>query len=216
MVTSATMSTIRTEWRSGIFGPPSSLTAQGQQQGDGDHGWDQENIAAEDQQAQGSCRNAGNGRQMVFGAEPLLHEDGDKQGGQHEIDALIIQRDQPARQCAQQTACHPVALVEHRHQEAIAVAAEALGGLVLGDEGISFVGQGKNKVGLFPACTLVGVHHRDAVEQVTGIDHQGGQGGGQEAGATGQQAHGNILHGAGVNKQAHAQAPAGAVAVLGH
>ena len=93
---------------------------------------------------------------------------------------------------------------------------DPLRGLLPGDQGVGLVGQGEDQIGLCITGAFVGIDHGNAVEQVTGVDHQGGQGGGQQAGAPGQQAHGHILHGTGIDEQAHGHGPQAAVAALVH
>ena len=214
MVTRATTATRRTSCSSFIGIPPSGFAQQHQQQGDDRHGGDQENVLSKHRQTQGGGSQAGDGGEVILRAEPLLHENGDEQGGEDEFDALIIDGDQRARQRTQHGARDPVNLVEQGNQEAVAVAGQAFRGLVPGNQGIGFVRQGKNKVGLFLAGALVGIHHGDTVEQVPGVDNEGGQGGGQQPGAAGQEAYRHVLHGTGVDKQAHGGRPEHAVAML--
>ncbi len=153
---------------------------------------------------------------MVLGAEPLLHEDGDEQRGEDKFDALIIDGQQGAGQRSQHCASHPVSLVKQGHQEAILVAAHACGRLVFGHQGVGFIGEGEDQVGLLPSGALVGVHHGNAVKQVAGVDQQSGQGGGEQPRAAGQQADGHILHGARVDKQAHGGGPEHTIAAPVH
>ena len=94
----------------------SGLPGHDQNGGDETHGGDQEHILAENQQAGGGGGHTHNGREVVPGAEPLLHKDSDKQGCQDEFDALKIQGQQISGQGAQGGTGHPPALVEEGYQ----------------------------------------------------------------------------------------------------
>jgi len=184
--------------------------------GDEAHGGNQEYIPAKDDQASRGGGDAYKGREVVFGTEPLLHKDRNKQGGEDEFDALEIQGQQISGSCAEKGSAHPPALVEKGDQQAITVKRQPLRGAVLGDERISLVGQGKDQIRLLLSSPLVGIYHGNAVEQVAGIDHKCGQGRGKQAGTAGEEADCHILHGAGVDKQAHGHRPKTAVAALVH
>ena len=150
---------------------------------------------------------------MVLGGEPLLHKNGDEKGRQHKVDALEADGDQRPGETAQHRACHPVDLVEKGYQQAVAVPVRVVVHLLPGDQGVGLVRQGEDQIGLGPGA-LVAIHHGDAVKEVPGVDHQAGQCGDQQAGSAGHQAHRHILHGAGVDKDAHSQGPEDAVAVF--
>ena len=212
MVTSAVTAMIKTALRTGI--PPSGLGQQGQRRGNQRHGGDQENVLPKEQQAKCRGCHADQGGEVMFGAEPLLHKDGDKEGGEDKVDAFVVDGNQISCQTAQGGTQYPVAVVQQGNCEAVAMAAHALRHLVLRNQGVSFVGQGEDQIGLFLSGTLVGIHHGDAVEKVAGIDHQGGQDSGQQTGAAGKEADSYILHGAGINEDAHSQRPPESVPVL--
>ena len=187
---------------------------EGQGHGDDDHGGDQEQIPSEQRQTE--CRGgyADDGGLVVIGAEPLLHENGDEQGSQGKVDALEVERQHRAGDTAYHGADDPVDLIEEGHQKAVAVAADTVGHLVLGDQGVGLVGEGEDHVGLFLAGALVGIYHRDAVKQMPGIDQQGGHSSGKKPGTAGKQTDGQILHGTGINEQTHSQRPENTVAAL--
>ena len=214
MVIAAVTATIRTECRLSMPGLLSGLAQGGQQNGDQNHGGNQENVLSKDQKAYHSGDNANDGGKVIFGTEPLLHKNRHKEGSQDKVDAFIVQGDQGTHQTAQHRSGHPVNLVEEGNQEAVAMTADAFRHLVLRNQRIGFVRKGENQVGLLPACTLVGIHHGDAVKQVAGIDHQGGQGCEQKTGTAGHQADSHILHGTGIDKPAHGQGPENTVSAF--
>ena len=150
---------------------------------------------------------------MVLGAQPLLNEDGDEQGGQCKIDAGEVQRE-ISQQGADSGAQHPVALVKQGYQKIVADAVDPVREYRAGDQRIGFIGQCENQIGLFLPRLLVGIHHGQPIEEMPRVDHQRGQRGGSQTGATRQQLHAHILHGAGVNKDAHGDRPGQPVAVL--
>jgi len=96
-----------------MVSPPSGLPAQGQNSGDQEHGGDEKYILSENCQTGGGDSHTNDGGEVVFGAEPLLHKNGDKQGGQDKFDALVIDGEQVACQRAQQGAGYPVDVVKH-------------------------------------------------------------------------------------------------------
>ena len=185
----------------------SAFVHQGQQQGNDHHRGDQENILAEQGQTERGGYQADDGGSMVLGAEPLFHENGDEQGSQDKFDAFVVDGNQRACNGAQDGTCDPVDLVKQGHQKTITVAAEAFGGAVAGHQRVGLVGQSKNQVGFLLSGAFVGIHHGNSVKQVAGIDHQGGQGGSQQTGSTGQKTDGHVLHGACVNEQTHGCGP---------
>lgn len=207
---------VKMAWVLFMAGLRSGLLCHDQNGSDETHGGDQEYILSKNQQADGSGGHAHDGREMVLCVEPLFHKNGDEQGSENEFDAFKIQGQQASGQGAQGSAANPPALVKKGYQQAVAVEGDPVWGLIPGNERIGFVGQGKNKVGLFLSGPLVGINHGDAVKQVTGIDNQCGQRCGDQACTTGEKAHGHILHGAGENKQAHGNGPQAAVAALVH
>ena len=214
MVTAATMATMAMSCRLSMGGLLSGLAQCRQGNGDNHHRGNQKNIPAEKEKTGGGGNRTDDGGGVVVGAEPLLHKNGDEQGGEDEFDALVIDGDQRSCQGAKYRACHPVDLVEEGDQEAVAVVADPFGGLTPGNQGISFVRQGKNKVGLLLSGTLVGSHHGDAVKQVPGIDHQSGQRGGEKSRTAGEEADGHVLHGTGIDEQTHGSGPGDTVAAL--
>jgi len=213
MVTAAVTATMSMEWVSAMVLASLPLFHQDQGRGNGRHGGDQENILPKNQKANNRGSYADDGGQVILCVEPLLHKDRYKEGRQHEVDALVIDGDEGPGEASQHGPSHPVALVQGGYQQTVAMAADALGELLPGNQGVGFVGQGEDQVGLFLPGTLVGIHHGNAVEEMTGVDHQGGQGGDQQACSAGHQADGHVLHGPGVDEQAHGEGPSGPVAI---
>ena len=185
---------------------------EGQQQGNGDHGRDQKYVAAENQQAAQGGGHTDEGGAMVFGAEPLFHENGDEQGGQSKIDAFKIDGQYASGQTSQHSTGNPVKVVERGYQQTVT----QIRLLLPGYQGIGLVGKSKDQIRLFLSGTLVGIDHGNAVKQMPGIDHKGSQGCCQQTCSGGQQGNGHILHGAGVNKQTHGPGPKPAEAAALH
>ena len=177
---------------------------------DGSHRGDQKHILAEKDQAHGGGGETHQGRPVVLAAEPLLHKDGDEKGRQNELDALKVQGQQTPGKAPQHAAQHPVDLIEKGNQEAVT----QLRGLFLGYQGVGLVRQRKDQVRLLFSGPLVGLHHGDPVKQMPGVHHQGSQGRGKQPRSTGEKADRHILHGPGINKQAHAKAPDKPIAAL--
>jgi len=188
----------------------------GEAGGNDHHGGDQKYILAKNQQGKGGGGHAGDGRAVFPGAEPLLYENGDEQGGEGKLHALVVDGQQGSGQCTQQSAGDPVDMVEQGDPEAVAAAADPLRNLVPGNQGIGLICKTEDQIGLFPSGVLVGTDHGDAVKQMPGIHHKGSQRSCQQAGSGGQQGHCHILHGAGVDKQAHGPGPEHAEAALLH
>ena len=107
-------------------------------------------------------------------------------------------------------------MIKERDQQTVAVIMDAFRHLFPGNQRIGFVSQGKNQIGLLSSGSLVGAYHGDSVKQVSGVDHRSGEGSGQKAGSSCQQIDGHILHGPGINKQAHGHRPKTAIAALVH
>lgn len=149
---------------------------------------------------------------MILAAQPLLNEDGDEQGGEGKINSGEIHWE-ISRQRAQNRAQDPVALVKQGDEKAVADSLHILRQFP-GNKGIGFIRQGENQIGLPPPGAFVGLDHGEPIEQVAGVHHQCGQGGGEKTGTAGEQADAHILHGTGVDKQAHGQCPQRAVAIL--
>ena len=212
MVTREMTATIAAAWSSGMVFPPSGFAQDGEQGGDGQHGGNQENLRPKQQQAHRRHPKAGEGGNVILGGEPLFHEDGDKQGGEDKVDALQIHRQQGTGQTTHHGTGNPVELIQDRHQQTVAVAVDSLRDM--GDQGVGLIGEGKNQVGLFLSGAFVGIHHGDAVKQVPCVDQEGGHGGGEQSGAAAEQADGHILHGPGVDEQAHGGGPDQTVARL--
>ena len=213
-VTSAITAMVKTACNLFMGFPPSRFPHNGKHYGNDHHGGDQEDISAENQQADHGGNHADDSGQVIFGAEPLFHKDRDEQSGENEFNTLVVDGQQGTGQTAQDGAGHPIDLVEQGHQEAIGVAVHALRRLILGNERVGFVRQGKDHVRLFLAGSFVRIHHRDAVKQVPGVYQKGSHSGSQQPCPGGKQADGHILHGTGINKQTHCRGPDNAIAAL--
>ena len=192
----------------------SCFAGSGQNQRNDHHGGDQKDILAEDQKADGSGCYTGDGGNVVFVAEPLLYKDGDEQGCQNKFDAFVVDGDQRTGNRSQNGTGNPVDLIEQGNQKAVAMAGDAIRCTVLGDQGVGLVGQRENQIGLLLACSFIGIHHGDAVKQVAGIDGQGRQRSRQQTGPAGKETDSHILHGSGIDKEAHGCGPENTVSVL--
>lgn len=200
--------------KSVILPPPFQSCAGHHQDGcDEDHGGDQKVVRTEYNQTNDGGHHTHHGREVVLRAQPLLHKDGGKQGGQRKVNAGEIQRQVP-QQGADDGAEYPVALVKQGYPETIADAVNSVGQHGAGDQGIGLIRQREDQVRLFLSRLLVGIHHGKPVEQVPGVYHQGGQRGGGKPRPAGQEPHAHILHGTSINKNAHGQSPGQPIAAL--
>ena len=179
-----------------------------------DHGRNQENLTAEQNEGYGGGADTDDGGNMVSGAEPLLHEHGDEQGSQNEFNTLKVDWEQRTGQTAQHTADDPVDLVKQGDPEAVFLSFFLWLILRLADQGISLVRQGKDHIEGLCAHALIGFQHRDTVKKMAGVDQQCGDGRGQQGSAGGQQADSQILTGACIHEHRHKKGPDKAVALF--
>ena len=194
----------------------SGLLQQSEQSGNQRHGGNEEHIPSENQQTQSGGARAYDRGTVIFGAQPLLYEDGYKQGSEDEFDALKIDLQQRTGRSPQGGAAYPPDVVKERHPETVAVAPDTFRKGGTAGEGIGFIGEGKDHVRLFGTGPLVGIHHGDAVKQMPGVDHQSGQGGGDQSGTSGKQADSGILHGTGIDANTHGNGPKDPESALMH
>ena len=75
--------------------------------------------------------------------------------------------------------------------------------LCVAQQRVGLIRQGKNHIGLIFAGAFVLINHGYAVEQVSGIDHDSGNGCGQDGYAAGEQPNAHILHRPGIDKKAN-------------
>ena len=131
---------------------------------------------------------------------PLRHHQDGKQRRQTELETLQRRRDAHADEVADAAAQYPPAVVEHGHPDDLA--GRGLRGQG-GDERIALVGQCPGQVGTCPASLGQAVQHRQAVEDVAKIDHQGGHGDGRQRFACCEHGYRHELRRTGIDQQAH-------------
>ena len=79
------------------------------------------------------------------------------------------------------------------------------------EEGVRLVRQRKDEVRLISTCIFVRVNHRDAVEEVSRVHHDGGEDGGEDGGSRGEEPDAHVLHRARVDEDGHGGGPQGSV-----
>lgn len=145
---------------------------------------------------------------MVFGRFPPIHKDHQKQCSHGKINAGGIDRQEISDQGTDDTAEHPVKMIQSRNEEKEPFPADVLRRFGGADQSISLIGQRKDQVRFQLPAVLVTVQHGQTVEQMSCIDHQGQQNGRKKVVRCQKQRNCNKLHGAGVNEQAHKKCPA--------
>lgn len=134
---------------------------------------------------------------MIVAALPLADKDSNKERRQYKVQSFGIKGNAASKQAAQGCAGHPVQLVKGGNKEHEPALVDAGRDSCRAVDGKGFVAHAEDKVGLLPAHPLEALQHGDAVEQMTGVNHQrhaesaNGVKGGE------QQPHGNKFYGAG-------------------
>ncbi len=172
------------------------------------HGEKKEVIASRQDEAEGGNKQSGQRREMIAGSLPLLQEDDEEKCCHGKIDACGINGDDISGQDACKRTDNPVALVQQGGEEQEIFTIHTLRRRCGAFQGVGFIGQGKDHVGLQLSHDFKRLQHGKAVEKMAGVYHERDQGGGKRRKGNGQQLNCNKLHGACINKYTHKKGPA--------
>ena len=109
---------------------------------------------------------------MIFCAQPLVYEDGDKQSCEGKIYPFSAECYEAAQNRTHDSSCYPVNLVEHGQEKIISVSvSDSSHTLVAAYERVSLIGEGKDQVRLLLSRSLVSVDHGNAIKKMSGVYH---------------------------------------------
>lgn len=123
---------------------------------------------------------------MLFRAEPLLHKNRDKESGQSEFHALVVDGQKCAGEDSKQSSADPIDVVKEGDPETVTAVAETFRDLILGNKRVGFIGQTENQICFAYADMPIAIQHRNAVKQMPCVDHQRRQRHGQQGRTPGQ------------------------------